>query len=368
MIFVLACAAVATNQGCEVALSKKCRRFCHVLKDCKLLPSHYGIDVKNCEARCEQSSPPSRGKALDRVLDCTSEKAALDYPSEQSAGSSCESHVDPAHDDLCYDCSELRNCLEGMNPASTGVGRVSMSISVADESTDPGTCETKDDGMGGNKAGEPPGEDTSPSSCKTELEKGDRDELKDVATAELSTEAVGCFCERAQTQRFSRILIASDGTVHAEPSASCAALLPTLLRFESVVRSGFATPVLRRFVGSGDETACKVVRGEAAFVAAGEETSISLRWPSCAGQDCETDCSNGLDDDGDGRADCEDPVCAAVCEVVVEQFCQNELDDDRDGFADCEDSDCSADPVCQTVVDVDGGASGASIAEATQGE
>lgn len=54
-------------------------------------------------------------------------------------------------------------------------------------------------------------------------------------------------------------------------------------------------------------------------------------------------CDNGVDDDGDGLADCWDPKCA--CGAVQPETdlgaCSNGLDDDRDGLIDCEDPDCS---------------------------
>ncbi|MFT4624377.1 MAG: hypothetical protein ACI8PZ_003036 [Myxococcota bacterium] len=50
------------------------------------------------------------------------------------------------------------------------------------------------------------------------------------------------------------------------------------------------------------------------------------------------DCSNGLDDDGDGAYDCGDPDCwtGGACPEV----CDNGGDDDGDGSTDCADADC----------------------------
>jgi len=53
----------------------------------------------------------------------------------------------------------------------------------------------------------------------------------------------------------------------------------------------------------------------------------------------ETDCGNGIDDDGDGLIDCEDPDCANSNVCVVE-ICNNGIDDDGDGFTDCADVEC----------------------------
>jgi hypothetical protein len=63
------------------------------------------------------------------------------------------------------------------------------------------------------------------------------------------------------------------------------------------------------------------------------------------------DCTNGVDDDGDGLTDCEDPDCAELptCELV--EICNNEgVDDDGDGLADCDDPDCFDNPYCLELV------------------
>ncbi|MFT6400127.1 MAG: putative RND superfamily exporter protein, partial [Bradymonadia bacterium] len=58
-------------------------------------------------------------------------------------------------------------------------------------------------------------------------------------------------------------------------------------------------------------------------------------------------CTNGLDDDGDGQKDCDDSDCAGAraCEWLSssegsKEACGNGLDDDGDGVIDCADSDC----------------------------
>ncbi|MHC4838714.1 MAG: S8 family serine peptidase, partial [Planctomycetota bacterium] len=59
------------------------------------------------------------------------------------------------------------------------------------------------------------------------------------------------------------------------------------------------------------------------------------------------DCRNGVDDDGDGLVDCDDPDCAddTACPPSTED-CTNGVDDDGDGLVDCEDPDCGKDPAC----------------------
>ncbi len=64
----------------------------------------------------------------------------------------------------------------------------------------------------------------------------------------------------------------------------------------------------------------------------------------------ETSCKNGIDDDGDGLLDCDDPDCEKSNLCIVE-ICNNGLDDDGDGKIDCMDSECQAFSYCTEVCD-----------------
>ena len=59
-------------------------------------------------------------------------------------------------------------------------------------------------------------------------------------------------------------------------------------------------------------------------------------------------CNDLIDNDGDGKLDCEDPDCAddKTCVPPLPEDCDNNLDDDGDGQADCEDSDCATESNC----------------------
>jgi len=59
------------------------------------------------------------------------------------------------------------------------------------------------------------------------------------------------------------------------------------------------------------------------------------------------DCLSGLDDDGDGLADCDDPQCflAAHC-LPVPEVCDDARDNDLDGRVDCCDPECEGTAVC----------------------
>ena len=68
-------------------------------------------------------------------------------------------------------------------------------------------------------------------------------------------------------------------------------------------------------------------------------------------------CDNQIDDDGDGKADCNDSDCASAanCQTgeVKTEICDNQIDDDGDGKADCDDSDCASASNCQTGVKIE---------------
>lgn len=61
----------------------------------------------------------------------------------------------------------------------------------------------------------------------------------------------------------------------------------------------------------------------------------------------ETSCADGLDNDGDGGVDCDDPDCWSDPECLASEDCANGVDDDGDGLVDCNDTDCLSDPACQ---------------------
>ena len=72
-----------------------------------------------------------------------------------------------------------------------------------------------------------------------------------------------------------------------------------------------------------------------------------------AASSTETNCTDGLDNDGDGKIDCADSDCAANPACVTgtkETSCKDGLDNDSDGKTDCSDSDCTADAACQSTI------------------
>ncbi|MGA9521565.1 MAG: hypothetical protein WBV82_08885, partial [Myxococcaceae bacterium] len=59
-------------------------------------------------------------------------------------------------------------------------------------------------------------------------------------------------------------------------------------------------------------------------------------------------CDNGVDDNGDGKADCADPKCFkhVSCVMGGVELCGNDVDDDHDLAVDCDDADCGNAPLC----------------------
>ncbi|MFA6436993.1 MAG: hypothetical protein WC242_02665 [Candidatus Paceibacterota bacterium] len=60
------------------------------------------------------------------------------------------------------------------------------------------------------------------------------------------------------------------------------------------------------------------------------------------------DCDNTMEDDGDGKIDCEDPDCSAdpACVPPPIEICTGGVDEDNDGLVDCADDNCLGDPAC----------------------
>lgn len=66
-------------------------------------------------------------------------------------------------------------------------------------------------------------------------------------------------------------------------------------------------------------------------------------------------CTNQIDDNNDGKVDCEDALCAThpAC-TGGEKSCDDFFDEDEDGLTDCQDEDCKKTPVCAKGFSVSG--------------
>lgn len=65
----------------------------------------------------------------------------------------------------------------------------------------------------------------------------------------------------------------------------------------------------------------------------------------------ETSCTNRVDDDADGLADCDD-IADCSNDSACREICDNRIDDDRDGATDCDDLSCEDDPACWSFDDI----------------
>jgi hypothetical protein len=72
--------------------------------------------------------------------------------------------------------------------------------------------------------------------------------------------------------------------------------------------------------------------------------------PACGGgtPTSETNCTDNWDNDADGKKDCDDPDCSdhPSCGSAGESNCADWIDNDGDGTLDCNDSDCANDAAC----------------------
>ncbi|MBJ93440.1 MAG: hypothetical protein CMP23_03095 [Rickettsiales bacterium] len=79
-------------------------------------------------------------------------------------------------------------------------------------------------------------------------------------------------------------------------------------------------------------------------------SSLFLLNVTCAPPTSAENCTDGLDNDGDGDEDCFDSDCAAEPSCSNETICDDGFDNDADGLADCNDSDCFGTPGCPLVL------------------
>jgi len=96
----------------------------------------------------------------------------------------------------------------------------------------------------------------------------------------------------------------------------------------------------------------------------GADLVVAANDGDCDNSATEMDCSDGLDNDGDGDIDCADSDCHGI-PGCVETACGDGLDNDGDGYTDCDDHDClgtvdcpvpveNTDALCSDLQDNDG--------------
>ena len=103
------------------------------------------------------------------------------------------------------------------------------------------------------------------------------------------------------------------------------------------------------------DPACRVVENCANGRDDDRDGLIDCADPECFGDPvclAPEDCFNGRDDDGDGLVDCDDFDCVGLPECFDREICFNGRDDDGDGLVDCADPDCINDPSCPPGVEI----------------
>lgn len=88
-----------------------------------------------------------------------------------------------------------------------------------------------------------------------------------------------------------------------------------------------------------------VSRGYAGGTLACNSTCTAFVVTGCSSSTGETICNDGLDNDGDGRIDSQDPDCGVFS--GIEQNCTDGIDNDSDGYVDCWDYDCVGADACR---------------------
>ncbi len=101
--------------------------------------------------------------------------------------------------------------------------------------------------------------------------------------------------------------------------------------------------------------AVPVTKGQQLFITVDGYQGFSGNYAIKAACDCalptpatETNCSDKIDNDKDGKTDCADSDCAAdaACKVGAETICNDGIDNDKNGKTDCADPACATDPAC----------------------
>jgi len=91
------------------------------------------------------------------------------------------------------------------------------------------------------------------------------------------------------------------------------------------------------FAGAG----ALAMNGVGSVVDSGTLAAGESRITRVATQAIKPGCDNGVDDDGDGLVDMDDPGCPAPEAALENPQCDNGADDDGDGLVDFADPDCS---------------------------
>lgn len=283
-IFVLPCA------GCDY-MRADCEHACAWLKECGLLPSTLGTASasENCDARCSNSA-----SVRERVLQCV----VADTPRNDW----CEAGGEAK-------CTRLSQCIGQIGPGTSLLG--STRVQIASLASEPSAC------MEATECGPAFTPEEARTACSPEQEHGG------FSTLNTFLQVGGVYRETEQDC----VTALSDGAVFTD-------VPPGLVRAGVVYRgarqavvpsmsdAGMGTQSAPVEASSSARSSCHVITTAGdRFVASGGCWRVALPvWTADApGLPCEQGtalCSDGLDNDQDGRVDCSDPKCAEACRLV----------------------------------------------------
>lgn len=308
----LGVAALAAAPGCSTqADADACARSCRSLLTCSMLPSSLGSDADNCAARCRNST------AAGEIIRCA-ERVDIDSNDWCSA---------PSH------CNDLAQCLLEIDSGAALTGETAVRLipveGAAQACGDVVAC----DGCAAG-ASDAAGGSSSATLC--------------------DPVAAQAYCE-TDGQRVSTVtaFIQTNGE-YFEQEQECAAALTRGIEFDTVpvgtIKAGLvfrgadrpdqSTSTLAGTggtngaaggnggAGSSDQDGgpkCLVVTTERLSLRAGTCIGVQVALPFDAGSSaliasCEQglqQCGDTLDNDRDGRTDCDDPKCEDVCPTTT---------------------------------------------------
>jgi hypothetical protein len=298
---VVLVAIAACNE--EDKTCEECSTLCKELAVCDLLPSPLGQDTDNCTQRCKRSCQTDAGKSLhDSINTCVDDHK---IKSTKTASPPC---VDG--------CRDLAQCLDQNVPNQegvTGVGGLAVSLSIrAEEDT---TVTSPDQGCYPKSAAmDPPSDEQCMDLGSYQLQLT----VTDRAGATYFVEDQGCafiksahvFAELAAGLANASIRIGGVVRLDMPMSGSGGAGSGGMGTGGADSDAGAIPAVEYRCGSVADAARVLVSAGEQALLNL-SATIESLQPPPAPAQ-CEvgaTACSNGLDDDLNGLADCDDPQC-----------------------------------------------------------
>lgn len=382
-----AAAAVSSSCSCErpTDADAECECFCRVAGICGLLPSAFGTgDIgPNCSRRCELSSPEVREQVFSAL--CEPHPSAPEGTSLSDAGANTPFKCHPT----CENPPDAAASHAGAVNRRTGPG-VIIVPPTADWSTE-GLCNRLASGLntllpeaGASATGIGTLHLTLVSSAQgdaggpSKRTDAGADPCTEIGGPSLPLDENGCTVLNALSLELSM----KHSWVGAVPlvSDTCVGFLGSLpvrelqpgrvdieLRVNGVLPRSAAPPALLHADGgdsgpsvshepdaaadggSRAERYCFLTR-QSTIVSAAHATSANVRFPTRSDVECILDnpnsthwceiCDDGVDNDGDSRADCCDADCR--CATIPAEDCTNGMDDDCDGAKDCDDSDCAS--------------------------